>query len=234
MTRPAVRPTPALRHRPWRHSSDTAFLLPTRPVCDPEEVHAALSDARSDGFIHAISPALEPASAVVWEAAGFTHHERLCLLHHDLSCAQRPAPQTSELPARLRRATPLDRNRVLRIDEKAFTDPFWRLDPIALREALQATNRRWFRIDRARRGYAIAGLADGRAYLQRLAVDPAEQRRGIGAALTVAALEWARAHGADSMSVNTQEHNHAARALYSRLGFRVDPVGLVVLRWDAP
>ena len=65
--------------------------------------------------------------------------------------------------------------------------------------------------------------------MQRLAVDPAYQGAGLGAALVVDALRWLRRHGGERAIVNTQPDNEAALALYQRLGFRLEPTGLDVL-----
>ena len=54
--------------------------------------------------------------------------------------------------------------------------------------------------------------------------------RGLGAALVVDGLRWLRRWGAKEVLVNTQEGNDAAVRLYERLGFRLQPDGLAVLR----
>jgi hypothetical protein len=41
-----------------------------------------------------------------------------------------------------------------------------------------------------------------------------------------------RRHGAERAVVNTQLDNHAALELYHGLGFRLEPVGLAVLRHE--
>src|SRR5205807_216631 len=69
-------------------------------------------------------------------------------------------------------------------------------------------------------------------YLQRLAVHPDRQRAGLGRALTLDGLRWMRRHGGAQAAVNTQVGNEPALALYQRLGFRLKPGGLAVLRRD--
>jgi ribosomal protein S18 acetylase RimI-like enzyme len=56
-------------------------------------------------------------------------------------------------------------------------------------------------------------------YLAELYVVPALRGRGRGRALMLAAMDRARARGADHMDLGTSEDDHAARALYERLGF---------------
>jgi ribosomal protein S18 acetylase RimI-like enzyme len=56
-------------------------------------------------------------------------------------------------------------------------------------------------------------------YLAELYVVPERRRRGLGRALLQAAIECARARGADHMDLATGENDLAARALYESLGF---------------
>jgi ribosomal protein S18 acetylase RimI-like enzyme len=56
-------------------------------------------------------------------------------------------------------------------------------------------------------------------YLAELYVVPDRRRQGIGRALMEAAIELARAEGADYMDLGTSEDDVAARALYESFGF---------------
>jgi ribosomal protein S18 acetylase RimI-like enzyme len=56
-------------------------------------------------------------------------------------------------------------------------------------------------------------------YLEELYVVPDRRGRGLGRALTEAAIELARAEGAAHMDLGTSEDDVAARALYESLGF---------------
>ena len=56
-------------------------------------------------------------------------------------------------------------------------------------------------------------------YLAELYVVPVVRGRGLGRALMTAAMDLARAEGADYMDLGTAETDVAARALYESLGF---------------
>ncbi|ART63458.1 GNAT family N-acetyltransferase [Kushneria marisflavi] len=55
--------------------------------------------------------------------------------------------------------------------------------------------------------------------LNDLFVAPTVRGRGIGRALMQAAANLAREHGVASLTLSTQIHNHAAKALYESLGW---------------
>jgi ribosomal protein S18 acetylase RimI-like enzyme len=69
---------------------------------------------------------------------------------------------------------------------------------------------------RFRRSIWTAGLE---CYLAELYVVPDRRGRGLGRALMNAAIDEARAQGADHMELGTSEDDVAARALYESLGF---------------
>jgi ribosomal protein S18 acetylase RimI-like enzyme len=81
-------------------------------------------------------------------------------------------------------------------------------------------------------GYSLVGRAGDRGYVQRLAVDPDHQGRGLGRTLVVDGLWWLRRWRVREVLVNTQEGNDRAVVLYERLGFRHRPGGLAVLQAD--
>jgi ribosomal protein S18 acetylase RimI-like enzyme len=215
----------------WRGHRHTGYLA---PLTAPEHIsRAGLDRARERlarrGYREVLTAALTAAEQPVFHSAGFTVHERLHLLRHDLQAVAPAKP----VGVRMRRARRWERRALLAVDHAAF-DPFWRLDPVSLLEAIQATpvSRVRVAVDRSIVGYAITGLAGDTGYLQRLAVDPSHQGRGIATALVDDALTWLRSRHATAASVNTQEANDRALLLYERTGFvRVEP-GLAVLRCE--
>jgi GNAT superfamily N-acetyltransferase len=179
---------------------------------------AALAD---DGTRHIVTNAMSSTDAGPFLDAGFQIRAELDLL-------TRPLDEVPPRGAPTHRAR--DRAAVLALDHRAFDDEAF--DAAALDAALRATAAVRFRIvgpPRAPSGYAITGAAGRRGYVQRLAVHPDARRQGIGAALLVDGLRWARRRGAREAVVNTHRTNVGARSLYASHGFVEHPTGLVVL-----
>lgn len=222
-----------MRIGPWRGDPSSALLSPT-PGSPPsaEALARVLLRLTDAGYRSVLTPALTWTEQPVFLQAGFTVHERLHLLRHDLFDLPRPTATET----RIRRGRSGDIDGVLELDGLAF-DRFWRFDRAGLVDARNATPRSRFRVacvgDRVV-GYHVTGLARRLGYLQRLAVHPRFHGRGIGTALVGDALGWCRRRGCDSVLVNTQEINERALALYRHLGFRNEPTGLAVLERPLP
>ena len=219
-----------LRVDPFRGDTKTAYVAPLPEGAPPttDAVRRCCEVLAERGFVEAVTAALGPAEAHGFMTAGFEIRERLHLLAHDLLML----PEVIDIAARRGRRG--DRPGALAVDARAF-EPFWRLDDPGLEEALTATPSSRFRVvDTGSNGrivgYAVAGRAAHRGFLQRLAVDPDQQGNGTGSALAVDALRWMKRRGVDRAIVNTQESNEGAVRLYERLGFRLQPGGLAVLR----
>jgi len=218
-----------LRVGPWRGDAGVAQIVPA-----PGQMPSAAAIARcvddlvGRGYRAALTSALTYGEQQPFLDAGFVVHERLHLLRHDLS----PRPEASRPPEgmRLRRGRRRDREAALRVDAAAFS-PFWRFDGRGLDDARAATPSSRFRVAIGDDvvGYAVTGRAGSLGYLQRLAVQPEHHRRGIGHALVLDALQWARRRGATSVLVNTQETNTDAVRLYEGMGFTREAYGLAVL-----
>lgn len=222
-----------MRVGPWRGDPTVAYLnpVPGTPLPSPDFVRRILRTLSEQGYRRAVTGALAPAEQTGFRAVGFQAAEHLHLLAHDL----RLVPPVAELPVLLRRAARTDRAAVLDVDARAF-DTFWRLDDPGLDEAIAATPHSRFRVATTPAGdvvgYAVTGRAGRRGYVQRLAVDPERQRGGIGTALVLDALRWLRRWRAERAMVNTQLENGGALALYERVGFQREPLGLAVLGID--
>ncbi|MHB1488119.1 MAG: GNAT family N-acetyltransferase [Acidimicrobiales bacterium] len=236
------------RTGPWRGDPDVAYLSPVigGPPLSGEFIAHFLDKLASEGFTQVVTGALSPLEQLNFLDLGFRTKERLAVLTHDLHRVLSPATApgragTGPLEPSQHRGTfgfrsgqPADLGPVLVVDHMAFSY-FWRFDHASLNEALAATPRHRFRVaaspDRSGEivGYAITGRAGRAGYLQRLAVAPEFQGRGLGRALILDSLAWIRRWRGAKVMVNTQEQNIGAIRLYEKLGFVAEPFGLAVL-----
>ena len=153
--------------------------------------------------------------------AGFVEVERVQFMR--LSNLQRRSlpRQIPTTDATIRPLGMEDLDALARLDAAAFP-PRWHFSAPELLPLLMAGHVRGAVLDDGTpAGYtALSVDASSGALLERIAVAPAARRRGIGRALLVDALLFARAAGAPSVTLNTQNHNIAAQALYQAAGFR--------------
>jgi ribosomal-protein-alanine N-acetyltransferase len=182
--------------------------------------------------------ALFPAAADSFAAAGFEVVDRLALLRIELGDAVPVTtgddPQGELVTAPLRHH---HHPAAAAIDRAAF-GASWANDVADLDEIRRATpthhaTGRFRRVGRLRRelvAFAITGAAAGQGYLQRLAVEPAQQRAGHGRVLTLESLAWMRRRRLRTGLVNTAVTNEAALALYASIGFRPMSEQLVVMQ----
>ncbi|WP_209371454.1 GNAT family N-acetyltransferase [Brevibacterium renqingii] len=68
-------------------------------------------------------------------------------------------------------------------------------------------------------GWIVMSAAGGEADVMTIATTEAARGKGIGRALLLAGLDWARERGAEVVHLEVDERNFAALALYSSLGF---------------
>ncbi len=220
-----------VRTGPWRGDPEVAFLapLPDAPPPSAEFVRRCLSMLSERGFARVVTAALSPLEQSGFLGAGFDVEERLHLLVIDVHVLP-PVPAGLSV----RRLGWHQRAAALEVDASAFS-PFWRFDEASLGDALQATPRTRFRgLSDPGEGsrlaaYAICGRSGPRGFVQRLAVHPLYQHRGMGRALLLDGLSWMRRRGVSRAVVNTQLGNDAALGLYQQTGFRREPSGLSVL-----
>lgn len=167
-----------------------------------------------------LSPAMTPEQSGVWRQSGFLPHLELVVFERTVPAS----PPPPDIPVSETTWTPLEI--LADIDNRAFP-PTWRVGRRGLADALAATsNSTILTVEENRRllGFSIVGETGGVSYLQRLAVEPDQSRRGIGRSLVRHSLGWAARHGARTMLLNTQPDNRPAAELYVSEGFiRVRP-----------
>ncbi len=214
---------------PWRGHHDIAYLaFGVHHPPSSEVVNRCLARLARRGFTSVVTNALGVAETLPLVDAGFSVHERLHLLAHDLADIPAVCHET-------RRARAADRRSVLVLDHRAFQS-FWQLDDDSMTSAINATPTTRMRIVDASPdaeielgAYAITGRSARKGYLQRVAVDPAVHGQGIGRSVVADALRWLRRHRTERALVNTQFDNEAAMGLYRSCGFRELPLGLRVM-----
>jgi ribosomal protein S18 acetylase RimI-like enzyme len=217
-----------VRVRPWPDDAATAQIVPLTPGLQPQvdEVVELLARLQHAGFARVRTSALGPLERSTFTAAGLEVLEELHLLRRPL---REPLPRPS-LP--LHRARRLDE--AVAVDRAAF-DAGWRLDREGLHDARVATPHHRVRVYGSPAvGYAVHGRAGRNGFVQRLAVHPSAQRRGIATALLLDGLRWLRRRRAADALVNTQVGNRRALALYVGLGFEVLDERLQVLGGPLP
>jgi len=222
-----------LRVGPWQGDDQVACVVPVNDgtPCSVIDVHRAVELLAGRGYASVVTAAIAPLDQAAFLTAGFEVQERLHLLARPL-----PAGAAPSLPAgvALRRAHAPDMDAVLELDHRAF-DPFWRLDRVGLDDAIAATPSARFRVAVTTGrpittvGYSVVGRASHRGYVQRLAVGPEHQGRGLGRGLLLDGLRWLERRRVKRVMVNTQERNAAALRLYEHEGFERQPGGLAVL-----
>lgn len=128
-------------------------------------------------------------------------------------------PEVDAPPVTLRPASDGDSAALAAIDRRAFTPTWWRSEASVRRRANTASCFAVAEWGGEPVGYVECQLDLPTAHINRIAVDPAHQGRGIGAYLLRRALISVWHSGAEEASLNTQRSNHRSRRLYDRFGF---------------
>jgi ribosomal protein S18 acetylase RimI-like enzyme len=148
---------------------------------------------------------------------GFEPVNQIVLLEMDSQFAPAPRPTANW---HIRPMAPGDLPRVTDLDAAAF-DPLWRNSLEGLASAFnQACYASVAEDDSGLIGYQLSTGGAFGTHLARLAVQPAAQGRGLGAALVHDLIAHVPRDREPRLTVNTQADNRASHALYERLGFR--------------
>lgn len=211
--------------RPWNEVVPMAHLRLVRGGGAPF-ITDCVDTLRGVGATAVLSPPLPRSAQKTWCDASFEHHADLALLRRTLD--RIPPPGHLVLIG-----SEDDFDEALRIDAAAFDD-FWQFDRRAMLEAMAATPHSVLHVVRSGSGglagFAVSGAGSSLAYLQRLAVDPGSQGRGIGRSLVRSSARWAKRMGSRVLMLNTQVGNEGAIALYESEGFVTLEEPLAVLK----
>ena len=120
---------------------------------------------------------------------------------------------------RIRPATRAELPSILAIEQASETAPHW--SEAVYLQAFETTARCLLVAEAdAICGYAVGSLMGGEAELESVAVDREFRRHGVGRQLCAAVIDWARAGGARSITLEVRAGSAGAIALYRSLGFR--------------
>jgi [ribosomal protein S18]-alanine N-acetyltransferase len=208
--------------RPLHDDSPDAVLRVDR--ASAEFVRRSAHTLTDLGAGAVFSPPMMRGSDRVFRAAGFQPNRQLLLLERDLrrEIAPNQGPSLSSSDDLIAAA---------RIDAVAFEDD-WRVGRLGLVDALDATPHSTLLMVEGGAGFAIVGVSAEVGYLQRIAVDPSRQGRGVGRSLLRGAMTWARGRGARTMLLNTQTDNEKATHMYRSESFVVLPSRLTIHRFE--
>jgi len=222
-----------VRARRWPGDDRVALVVLLDPIEIPGPHHFEdwLRDLAPQGIDVVRTGALAPLVAERAERAGYRCIQELALLEARAPLATTPLDGGSVIrrtsACRHGRTGESELPALAAVDRAAFGD-LWRLDAALLADVCNATPAHRARVVRetdhgaARTdpvGFLISGRSGRNGYLQRLAVDPAQQRAGVATALVADALGWMRRWRCDRVLVNTHVDNTPALALYRRFGF---------------
>jgi ribosomal protein S18 acetylase RimI-like enzyme len=131
----------------------------------------------------------------------------------------RNLPPTGPAAIDLRPASDADIPAVAVVDRAAFTAPWWHSADTLRGRTSAAAHFAVATLDDQIVGYAEGELRPPVAHLNRIAVHPAHQGCGVGAAMLRDALRAFWRQGAGYVTLNTQADNVYSQRLYRRFGF---------------
>ncbi|MCX7626910.1 MAG: ribosomal protein S18-alanine N-acetyltransferase [Methylophilaceae bacterium] len=110
-----------------------------------------------------------------------------------------------------------DLDAIMGIEPRIYSHPWTRGN---FADALRAGYSCWVgEVEGALIGYAVLMTVLDEAHLLNLSIAREYQGQGLGSDLLRHVIEVARGHGAQTMFLEVRPSNHAARALYEKMGF---------------
>ena len=217
----------------WREHLD---ILGIKGVwCTQRDLAPLLAEvrrvAREHGFGSVLSPLIAEDASQPYAEAGMELRERIVAMRgYPRELVAHPAPPLEGV--RLEESIAEDRPSIATLDAACF-DEFWRHGERMVERGLVAGRTVVARESEQVIGYTWCTIERGVGTLGRIAVDPRARGRGVGRALLTEALAHMASRGAEAVSLCTQEHNAASRALYLSAGLRELPGRLVLMMQDS-
>lgn len=215
---------------PWRHREEIASAQSISAVRHPELILArAIETAKhlgAEAFV--IMEWSESRPDPFYRRVGLDHIETV-IAYEFSSLRHRPLDQIgSSVEVRMRRADftgdGADLEQVMRIDRAAFPWLWWNSEAEFRSYWFSPGVEIWIAdVDDSPAGYIGLTSYPGWGHLDRIAVVPERQSKGIGTAMIRHAMAELRRLGAQRIGLSTQEENTGSRRLYERIGFRRMP-----------
>jgi len=216
----------------WIRGLALADGLPTGAAFDAllPPFHALLRTHALDHVYYAGDEAADIWVQPALQARGYVHETDVVVYEK----TKLDVPASGNQAVRIRRAQAVDLPTVLEVDRVCF-DPQWNKDDSVLGPSiLEAPYFVVVELHGQVIGYAFATshFAGRLMHLVRIAVLPQYRGQAIGVRLLGDLVEFARARGADLMTLNTQSYNTEAQRLYEWFGFRRTGERQAILRFD--
>lgn len=171
---------------------------------------------RERGVKHMAVLSMDPWMEQLCAAAGFDLTHAVVVL----SRSHLPVPAAPTRPAvTVRPAEPSDHAAIAATDAAAFSAPWQMSQPLIDLAIERADYLTVALLNGEIVGYQLCTPSHQGGHLARLAVRPAQQGQGVGAALLAELLAHYYRRGAREVTVNTQDTNTTSLALYQRFGF---------------
>lgn len=148
-------------------------------------------------------------------SAGFQQTHAVVVLTRKRGAAPPPRP----VPATIRVAQPADYEAVAATDYAAFVPP-WQMSAAVIHDAIRRADYLTVaEVEGEIVGYQLTTPSHQGAHLARLAVRPAWQGQGLGAALVHDLIQYTNRRNYHELTVNTQDNNAGSLSVYQRMGF---------------
>lgn len=205
----------------WRNRDDVAHVVEASTRRGQGRLIGALLErARGLNYrLMIVQDEVMSANRKLYAGLGFGHIERVIILRRDLKRGDLPA--MPGLPqAEMRRAGYADLDALVRVDNASFPWLWWNSRrEFELYLDMPGVNVYLAYAGGEPVGYASFTEYDNWAHLDRIAVTPPWQGRGLGAAQLSHILRLMKGLGAEYIALSTQLSNTQSHKLYERFGF---------------